>query len=293
VSDSPSPPALVSPDAGAGVSSVVVWLALVPIAALGIAAALRRGKRRRRRAHAAAASHAAGPPPPMSAPRSEDAEGPSRTQHSPEPVIGYAPVAVGATPAERDRATSVIVAACKDGGRQLVEIVCDPVQGRPLERPGLMHALGRITDGHARGLVVSELQGISRSVAELATLIAWLRDAGATLLALDLELDTATPEGRRVATTLLRLASGEADDGRAEARTNGRPAVSDRPELRQRIASMRSAGMTLREIAEQLNAERVPTVRGGARWRPSSIQAALGYRRPGPRDRLPQLQSRG
>ena len=43
--------------------------------------------------------------------------------------------------------------------------------------------------------------------------------------------------------------------------------------------------MTLREIADQLNAERVPTLRGGSQWRPSSIQVALGYRRPGPRDR--------
>ena len=45
--------------------------------------------------------------------------------------------------------------------------------------------------------------------------------------------------------------------------------------------------MTLRAIADRLNTERVPTLRGGAQWRPSSIQTALGYRRPGPRDHLP------
>ena len=38
--------------------------------------------------------------------------------------------------------------------------------------------------------------------------------------------------------------------------------------------------MTLRAIADVLNEEGVPTVRGGARWRPSSIHAATGYRRP-------------
>jgi hypothetical protein len=38
--------------------------------------------------------------------------------------------------------------------------------------------------------------------------------------------------------------------------------------------------MTLQGIADALNEEGVPTVRGGAEWRPSSVQSALGYRRP-------------
>jgi hypothetical protein len=29
-----------------------------------------------------------------------------------------------------------------------------------------------------------------------------------------------------------------------------------------------------------LNAEGVPTQRGGAKWRPSSVQSAAGYKRP-------------
>jgi hypothetical protein len=44
---------------------------------------------------------------------------------------------------------------------------------------------------------------------------------------------------------------------------------------------MRSSGMTLQAIADRLNAEGVPTLRGGKLWRPSSVQVALGYRRPG------------
>jgi Recombinase len=46
--------------------------------------------------------------------------------------------------------------------------------------------------------------------------------------------------------------------------------------------AMRQAGMTLQAIADQLNAEGIPTLRGGAEWRPSSVQAAAGYRRPKP-----------
>jgi hypothetical protein len=38
--------------------------------------------------------------------------------------------------------------------------------------------------------------------------------------------------------------------------------------------------MTLQAIADVLNEEGVPTLRGGAKWRPSSVQRAAGYRRP-------------
>jgi hypothetical protein len=63
-------------------------------------------------------------------------------------------------------------------------------------------------------------------------------------------------------------------------RSSGQPAVSDAPALKQRIADMRAGGMTLQAIADTLNAEGVPTLRGGALWRPSSVQAATGYKRP-------------
>jgi hypothetical protein len=43
---------------------------------------------------------------------------------------------------------------------------------------------------------------------------------------------------------------------------------------------MREQGMTLQAIADKLNEEGVPTLRGGAMWRPSSVQRATGYRRP-------------
>jgi hypothetical protein len=47
--------------------------------------------------------------------------------------------------------------------------------------------------------------------------------------------------------------------------------------LRERIQAMRVSGMTLQGIANQLNAENVPTLRGGTMWRPSGVQPAAGY----------------
>ena len=43
---------------------------------------------------------------------------------------------------------------------------------------------------------------------------------------------------------------------------------------------MRARGMSLQAISDVLNAEGVPTLRGGTHWRPSSVQAATGYKRP-------------
>ena len=53
-------------------------------------------------------------------------------------------------------------------------------------------------------------------------------------------------------------------------------------DLRRRITRLRRAGLTLQAIADLLNDDGVPTVRGGAMWRPSSVQAAVGYKRPEP-----------
>jgi DNA invertase Pin-like site-specific DNA recombinase len=217
-----------------------------------------------------------------------------------ELVMGYLTTSTEEWSDEHERASAWIEAICDGRAWSLLEIVWDRESSATLDRPGLNYALERIAKGEARGLVVSDLQRLTRSPQDLGALMAWFDDAGATLVAVDLDLDTSTPGGRQVANTLIALGAAapprtadHIQNGGAEVRINGRPAVKDRPELLDRITAMRSANLTLQQIADQLNVERVPTLRGGSHWRPSSIQAALGYRRPGPRDRLPPLQSRG
>lgn len=68
---------------------------------------------------------------------------------------------------------------------------------------------------------------------------------------------------------------------RAQGKATGRPAVADDPDLTERIRHLREdRGLTLRQIADHLNAAGVPTLRGAARWTHSSVQTAAGYRRP-------------
>ncbi len=215
-------------------------------------------------------------------------------------MIGYVTVAAGQ--AEHDEgAFAAVEQACQERDWELLEIVRDQEGTRMLERPGLSYALRRIAGGQALALVVSDMRRLSRSLVDLGTLLEWFRDAGATLIALDLALDTGSPQGGHTATTLITLSEWEREriadrtrSGiarlRAEGSIAGRPSVSRNPELRARVAAMREDGMTLQAISDVLNAEGVPTLRGGTKWRPSSVQAALGYRRPharNPRDHLP------
>jgi DNA invertase Pin-like site-specific DNA recombinase len=230
---------------------------------------------------------------------------PSRLQPG-ETVLGYVTVAADSRRNEADAAVHEIEDACEVAGWELAEVVTDRESGRGLERPGLAYALKQIADGEARGLVVSDLRRLSRSIIDLGALMEWFRDARAGLIALDLGVDTSTPAGQEVAATLITLGDWEHEriarrtrsglaSVRASGRPTGRPAVADRPDLVERITAMRSANMTLQAIADQLNSEGVPTLRGGAMWRPSSVQAALGYRRPGTRgarDQFPTLEDR-
>lgn len=244
-------------------------------------------------------------PAPVWVSEEEVQRSPSRLQPG-EPVIGYVTVSSEANRNEADAAVRDIEAACASARWELCEVVTDRESGRGLERPGLAYALSQIAEGKARGLVVSDLRRLSRSTVDLGALMEWFRDAGAGLVALDLDVDTSTPAGHEVAATLITLGDWEHEriarrtrsglaEVRARGRPTGRPSVSDRPDLVERINALRAANMTLQAIADQLNAEEVPTLRGGAMWRPSSVQAALGYRRPGtrtPRDQFPTLEDR-
>jgi DNA invertase Pin-like site-specific DNA recombinase/peptidoglycan hydrolase-like protein with peptidoglycan-binding domain len=223
-------------------------------------------------------------------------------------VIGYVTMSPDAEANAADQPAREIERACERSDWQLVEVVTDRENGvSSLERPGLAYALEQIADGNASGLVVSDLRRLIRSVVDLGALVEWFRDAEAALVALDLGVDTSTPAGYELAEKLIRISGWERERGprrvatappvmsAVAARPSGRPAPADRQALVERINAMRADKMTLQAIADTLNDEGVPTLRGGAMWRPSSVQAALGYRRPGARNsrnQMPPLEGR-
>jgi peptidoglycan hydrolase-like protein with peptidoglycan-binding domain len=164
---------------------------------------------------------------------------------------------------------------CDSRGWNLIEIVHDDTVAPGGESSHRLAArLERLLREKPSCLVVTELGRLSGSPVELGHVLEELRKCDVRLVALDADVDTGTSEGRLAAEAL--ISAGKLAGGRA-----ARPAVHDLPALKEHIVAMRSSGMTLQAIADRLNAEGVPTLRGGKLWRPSSVQVALGYRRPG------------
>lgn len=216
-------------------------------------------------------------------------------------MLGYAtvPASAGSRSSELKEQAALIARHCDEYGLTLREVVSERAEPRQkgIRRPGLEYAFSEIRSGEAHGLVVAELSRLSRSAVDLGTIIGWLITADARLIAIGEDLDTDDARGRLAADLLVQVANWERERlsertrkglaaARREGRSTGRPSVRDFPGLTRRIAHMRAQGMTLQAIADQLNEEGVPTVRGGAKWRHSSVQAAAGYRRkpnsPGP-----------
>jgi hypothetical protein len=175
--------------------------------------------------------------------------------------------------ADDDGSAERIADYCAARGLRLLAVRRDADEA---QRTALVAALEELAFERAESLVVARLHDLSASTADMAPLLRWFAGERHTLVAMDLELDTATEAGRVAA---LALADCYAGGGTAR-RASTPKAVADIPELQERIARMRHSGMTLQAIADTLNDENVPTLRGGVKWRPSSVQRATGYRRP-------------
>jgi DNA invertase Pin-like site-specific DNA recombinase len=221
-------------------------------------------------------------------------------------ALGYVCVARDAIVRDLSAYSAVIEEWIEAHHMRLIKIVHDiePDNGRRGSGPGLCWALERIAAGEADALVTARLEHLSPSVAQLTPILRWFTGQGRTLVAIDFQLNTSTDAGRLAATALAGVGGWERERlsvrtrrgleaARARGSALGRAAVGDVPELRERIARMRAQGMTLQAIADVLNEEGVATLRGGAMWRPSSVQRATGYRRPSsaPRTELPGSQS--
>jgi DNA invertase Pin-like site-specific DNA recombinase len=145
-------------------------------------------------------------------------------------------------------------------------------------------ALEQLERKRAAGLVVAKLDRLSRSMLDFTAVMAKAQKEGWALIALDCAVDTTTPAGEAMAHVLATFAQFErrligqrtAVKKRQGVRL-GRPATIP-PKLARRIRSMRTRGLTLQAICDRLNRDGVPTPRGGALWRPTSLRAVLRTR---------------
>ena len=202
-----------------------------------------------------------------------------------EPVVGYVRVSTqeqADSGAGLEAQRQAIRAECDRRGWNLVAIHEDAgASGKSLKhRPALAAAIEAVEAGEARGIIVSKLDRLSRSLLDFAGLIARAKEAGWNIVALDLGVDLSTPSGKFVANVMASAAEWERElisqrtrEGLAVKRAEGvrlgrRPDID--PKLDQRVKTMRARGMTFQAIADKLNSDDVPTVRGG-QWQPSTL----------------------
>ncbi len=141
-------------------------------------------------------------------------------------VLGY----TNLPPADDGRAlvadTSAVRAWCAEGGAVLVEMVHD-VAGQG-EREALTAALDRIASGEVGALVVPRLDCLPPGPGSLPPLLRWFAEADRALVAIDLDLDTATDAGRTTAHALVAVASREAEPASLRSQRAGEPGPAER-----------------------------------------------------------------
>ena len=193
-------------------------------------------------------------------------------------VVGYARAGARLS---LEAQQAAIRAECERRGWKLVRLEEDGEAGAR----GRARALRALDTGEARALVVAALDRLAPSVAAAAKLLERAEGGGWNLVALDLGLDLASSEGKRVAETFAfvagwerRLVSERTRAALARRRAQGGRLGTPRRASAfavAKIKTLRAQGMTLQAIADELNRLRVPTAAGAASWRPSSVRSVL------------------
>jgi DNA invertase Pin-like site-specific DNA recombinase len=152
-------------------------------------------------------------------------------------------------------------------------------------RPALTGALKRLDAGEASALFVTRIDRLARSTKDFLSIIDRANANKWRLVMLDLNLDTASYQGRFVVTIMSALAEMERGiiserqkDVHKDRRERGikwgvdmGPKNKTPEEIKQRILSERASGASYRKIADGLNKEEIPT-QNGRQWHATTIK---------------------
>jgi site-specific DNA recombinase len=149
------------------------------------------------------------------------------------------------------------------------------IQGRPV----LKGALERLDNGDAAALFVTRIDRLARSTQDFLSIVDRANKNDWRIVMLDLNLDTATYQGRFVVTVMSALAEMERaiiaerqKDVHKDRRERGKewgvdlgPRTKVPNDVRKLIVDYRAKGMSYSKIADRLNKDGIPTVHGG-KW---------------------------
>jgi len=155
-------------------------------------------------------------------------------------------------------------------------------------RPALSEALKRLDSGEAQALFVTRIDRLARSTKDFLSIIDRANTNNWRLVMLDLNLDTSSYQGRFVVTIMSALAEMERGiiaarqkDVHKDRRERGivwgvdmGPKNKTPEEIKARISSERSSGLSFRQIAEGLNQDQIPT-QNLRKWHPTTVKNLL------------------
>ena len=174
--------------------------------------------------------------------------------------------------------------------------------GSTLNRPGLQAALAAVDRGEADGIIAAKLDRITRSLSDLGRLLERALAGGWNIVAVDVGLDMATPNGKLIAHMLGAIAEWELDrrradwsDARERAVDRGVHIASKTPTGYRRLKDgrlepsedapviaelfrKRAAGVGWRALGEFLTDAAVVTPYGNLQWSPGSVNALIRNR---------------
>ena len=178
---------------------------------------------------------------------------------------------------------------------ELTEIIMDEgVSGKTLERDGLQKAIKMLKERKAEGMVIAKLDRLTRNVADLGTLVSTVFDK-AELYSVSEQINTKNAAGRLVLNVLVSVAQWEreticertkdalqAKKARGEKTggnvpfgfnvINGKLVKNEEEQaIISEIKSLKNKGLSLRKIAEVLNAKGI-TTKNGKTWTATQIQ---------------------
>ena len=178
---------------------------------------------------------------------------------------------------------------------ELTEIIMDEgISGKTLDREGLQRAIKILKDKKAEGMVIAKLDRLTRNVADLGTLVSTVFDK-AELYSVSEQINTKNAAGRLVLNVLVSVAQWEREticertkDALQAKKARGEKTGGNTPfgfdvingklvknEEEQAIISeiknLKNKGLSLRKIAEVLNAKGI-TTKNGKTWTATQIQ---------------------
>lgn len=181
---------------------------------------------------------------------------------------------------------AAVRADCERRGLPLVALYSDPgVSAKTIDRPALTAALADLDAGRGSILMVAKLDRLTRSVHDATGIMLAAERSGWGLVALDVAVDTTTPQGAAMAQVLAVFAElerrliGERTKAalavkRAQGVRLGRPAALPAG-IRDAIVDLHRSGVGWTAIARELNDKQIATAHGGKKWYPSTVQAIV------------------